>query len=121
MRVKDRDSSVLAAIVDGDPACGDELLRSLAIQAALDAGCDYADLGVAVRAGRELAGEPVHTLRVAAAARDPEPTPALRAAFGPSFGVHEASLWLLARGYVAPGRRPPAREVRRHRRPVLRA
>ncbi|HVF76933.1 MAG TPA: saccharopine dehydrogenase NADP-binding domain-containing protein [Solirubrobacteraceae bacterium] len=89
-------------------------LNLVAMQAALDADCDYLDLGglywmtahqlelherfhragrlavlgigsspgktnvMAVRAVRELGGEPVHAIHVAAAGRDPEPTDALR-------------------------------------------
>ena len=103
-------------------------LNLIAMEAALDAGCDYVDLGglywmtarqlelherfaragrlavlgmgsspgktnvMAVRGVRELEGEPVAEITVAAAGRDPEPTERLRAPYALQTLLDELSM-----------------------------
>lgn len=64
-------------------------LNIVAMEAALQAGCDYLDLGGRVR---ELGDEPAAEIRVAAAGRDPEPTTRLRAPYALQTLIDELSM-----------------------------
>jgi saccharopine dehydrogenase (NAD+, L-lysine-forming) len=126
-----RDRAALAAALGGCRVlvnAASYRLNLVAMEAALEAGCDYLDLGglywmtarqlalherfaragrlavlgigsspgktnvMAARGVRELGGEPVAEIRVAAAGRDPEPTTRLRTPYALQTLVDELSM-----------------------------